>query len=110
MRFGCSDTTGNSISCNNPAGFALARTAQLQLHNCVATHLQDWLGQSVRKEKKEITDHANPEENGPQRAKERGRRAAQGHPNQSSGAGSTTEAEGAQLDGVHACLSACVHQ
>ena len=62
------------------------------------------------KKKEEITDHANPEENGPQRAKERGRRAAQGHPNQSSGAGSTTEAEGAQLDGVHACLSACVHQ
>ena len=32
------------------------------------------------KKKEEITDHANPEENGPQRSKERGRRGSTGQP------------------------------
>ena len=35
---------------------------------------------SLKNKKKEITDHANPEGNGPQRSKERGRRGSTGPP------------------------------
>ena len=40
----------------------------------VRTSSISWTSSDEKKKKKEITDHANPEGNGPQRSKERGRR------------------------------------
>ena len=58
--------------------------------NIHATKLVGTPRGALREKQKEITDHANPEENEPQRSKEWGRRGSTGPPNQSSGPRSTT--------------------